>query len=434
MIFMPPRMGKSELTSRRLPALWHGIHPNDEIMMATYNGDLAMDMTVDIQRIMDKPEYKAIFPTVNITPEGKRTNYARSKHEHEIMPYQDPKSRLWDWHTGSFRSSGVGGSFTGKGADVILIDDPFKNREEADSLTVRENVWKFWTSTLRTRLEGEGSVLLTMTRWHDDDLAGRLMRLAQADQEADQWTILRLPAIREDFELDEDPRLIGEPLWPDKFDLKTMIATKASIGSRDWSALYQQSPMADSGNIIKKEWLKYWTKLPERFDQMIQTWDFAVKDKSGSDFTVGQVWGRKGADKYLIDQIRGRFNFPDSCQKLIDLTKKYPNAYKKLIESKANGPAVVQTLRSRVTGLVEVEPRGDKIARLNAVSTEFEGGNVYLPDPSMYAWVKEYERELLTFPAGVNDDQVDATTQGLDELRKAGPLHLPISGHSNLVY
>jgi len=296
MLFLPPRIGKSELTSRRLPALWHGVYPNDEIMMATYNGDLAGDMTVDIQRIMDRPSYQRIFPKVRITGEGKKTSYARSKNEHEIVPYQDPTDKLWHWHTGSFKSSGVGGSFTGRGANLILIDDPIKNREDADSFTTRENIWKFYASTLRTRLEGVGSILITMTRWHDDDLAGRLLKLAQSDPNADQWTVVDLPAIREDLHNEEDPRGLGESIWESKFSTPNMMTLKASIGSREWSALYQQKPVSDGGNVIKAAWLKYYASAPDRFDQIIQSWDFAVKDKSGSDFTVGQVWGRKGVD------------------------------------------------------------------------------------------------------------------------------------------
>ena len=434
MIFMPPRHGKSELTSRRLPSLLHGLYPNDEIIGASYNNDLAGDMTVDIQRILERKEFKDIFPEVRITPDGSKTSYTRSRNEHEIIPYQDPEDKLWKMFQGSYKSSGVGGSFTGRGANWILLDDLIKNREDADSFAYREKLWKWYQSTIRSRLEGEGSILLTMTRWHDDDIAGRLLALAESDPDADQWTVLTLPAICENFDNPEDPRMIGEPLWPSKFDEKALSATKASSGSREWSALYQQSPMTDGGNIVKEEWIKYYTELPKRFDSIIQSWDFATKDKATSDFTVGQVWGRIGVDKYLIASKRGRFDFPTACQKLLDLTAENPKAHKKLVESKANGPAVVQTLKSKVTGLVEVEPRGDKTARLHAVSPEFESGKVFIPSPEWQPWVKEFVRELLMFPNGSNDDQVDTATQALDELRKAGPLYLPISGHSGTLY
>jgi len=414
-ITMPPRHGKSELTSRRLPPLIHGMYPNDEILTVSYNGQLASDMTKDVQRIMDMPEYKEIFPTVRIPNDGGTGGYKRTANEHEIMPYQH-EDRLWTWHTGSLKSAGVGGSFTGRGGDWVLIDDPVKNREDADSLTFRESLWKFYSSTIRTRLEKNASILLTMTRWHDDDLAGRILNLAKSDKDADQWTVLSLPAIKENDLFPEDTRAIGEVLWPDKYDLKSMMSTKASIGSRDWQALYQQKPAADGGNIIQEKWFKFYDKLPDKFDSIIQSWDFAVKDKATSDFTVGQVWGKIGPDKYFLDQVRGRFDFPTACNKVLMLSEKWPTGIKKLIEAKANGPAIMQTLRKQISGMVEVEPRGDKISRVHAISPEFESGHVYFPSKAIAPWIGDYINELISFPTAVHDDQVDASTQAIDEL------------------
>lgn len=427
----PPRHGKSELTSRRLPALWHGFYPMEEIMLATYNSDLAGDMTTDVQRIMDTPIYHEIFPLSKITPEGSVSKYSRNKHEHELMPLYDPKSGLELIRpTGSMRSAGVGGSFTGRGADLILIDDPIKNREDADSTTIRENVWKFYTSTLRTRLEGVGSVLITMTRWHSDDLVGRLLEQAKSDPTADQWVVLRLPAIKEDDDAPYDSRQIGEALWPDKFSVQSLMALKGSIGDRDWAALYQQRPNIEGGNIIKADWIQYYDVLPERFDVIIQSWDMATKDKQTSDFYVGQVWGRKGANKYLLDQVRGRWDFPRACEELIKLSIKWPQSYMKLIEAKANGPAVVQQLKSQVPGLVEVEPYGDKSARLNSVAPEYQAGNVWYPSPKIAPWVPHHVNELCSFPLVKNDDTVDAASQALVQFRTAGAVFAPTAGHS----
>lgn len=428
MIFMPPRHGKSEITSRRLPALLHGIYPNDEILAASYNSDLAAAMTVDVQRIMDRTEYQELFPLVKLTQEGSKSGYARNSNEHEIKPFMH-EDRTYTWHKGSYKSAGVGGSFTGRGANWIIIDDPIKNREDADSAAFREKLWSFWSSTLRTRLEKNGSVLITLTRWHDDDLAGRLLRQAKSNPDADQWTVLTLPAIKVDETNTLDPRELGEPLWKNKYDLESLVSTKATLGSREWTALYQQSPTAEGGNIIKTDWFQYYYSLPQKFDQMIQSWDFAVKDKKTSDYTVGQVWGRVGAKKYLIYQIRGRFDFPTACQKVIDVTRSFPNAHKKYVEAKANGPAIVQTLRKQVSGLVEVEPRGDKVARVHAITPEFESGCVYLPHPEICPWISDYTSELASFPTGVNDDQVDASSQALDELRRATKVFMPIAGH-----
>ena len=428
MIFEPPRHGKTELTSRRLPALIHGIYPNDEIIATTYNADLAADMTVDVQRIMDSPIYQQIFPQSRIPKEGQSGKYARNKQEHELIPVQDVKGdRLWFVPRGTYRSAGVGGSFTGRGADWIIVDDPIKGREDADSAAYRNALWKFWTSTLRTRLEGEGSVLITLTRWHNDDLVGRLLEKAAQDPNADQWRILSLPAIREDMKNPDDPRQLGEGLWPAKFSMQNYMALKAA-SDRDWAALYQQTPTKEGGNIIREEWFRYYDNLPPRFDQIIQSWDFATKDKTTSDYSVGAVWGRIKHDKYLIDVVRGRWSFPEAVEQVVKLSKKWPLAYKKLVEAKANGPAVMQTLRKKLGGLVEVEPMGDKVARMNACAPDFQSGEVWLPK---YApWLGEWKTEHTNFPNWKNDDQCDTTSQALAELKKAGVYFAPTAGHS----
>lgn len=431
MVFMPPRHGKSEKTSRRLPAMIHGLYPNDEVMAASYSAELASDMTVDVQRIMDHPAYHEIFPRSRIVPEGTTSKYTRSKKEHELIPIELPDKQFWI-PRGSYRSAGVGGAFTGRGADWLLIDDPLKNREEADSKTIRDGVFKWYQSSARTRMEGEGSILITMTRWHPDDLAGRLLELAKSDPEADQWVVLSLPAIK-DKEADYDPRELGEALWPEKFPTSALSKLKAS-GEREWQSLYQQNPTNPEGSLIKREWFKFF-KEPPKMDIEIQSWDFAVKDKDGADYTVGLVIGRKGVDKFVLDMVRARMNFPAACQSVVTLSGKWPKTYKKLIEDKANGPAVLDTLKKRVAGLVAVEPNGDKVARLNAVAPDVESGNVYLPDPSTAPWVHTFIQEVCDFPNATHDDIVDAFSQGLFELRKSGPVYAPIAGHgTGLVY
>lgn len=428
-VLMPPRHGKSELTSRRLPAMIHGVYPNDEILAMSYNSELASDMTIDVQRIMDKPSYQEIFPMSRITAEGSISKYARSANEHELIPMK-LENGVWVFNEGSYRSAGLGGAFTGRGGNWILIDDPIKNRADADSKSFRDGLYKFYTSSLHTRLEGEGSIMITMTPWHVDDLAHRLIALQKADPDADKWTILRLPAIKENNDNPEDPRVIGAPLWPEKFSLKQLLSTRAN-SSRDFAALYQQRPTAEGGNIIQSSWIKYYNVLPPKFDQMIQSWDFAVKDKNGSDYTVGQVWGRIKADKYLIYQFRARVPFPTACQKVVEISRMFPQAHKKLIEAKANGPAVVQTLRQTVPGLVEVEPYGDKVSRLNAVAPDYESGNVYYPTSKIAPWIDEHISELCDFPNGAFDDSVDAASQALSELKKTPVLYMPIAGHGS---
>lgn len=423
----PPRHGKSELTSRRVPALIHGMYPNDEVLAMSYNSELASDMTIDVQRIMDRQSYKDIFPNSRITPEGKLSKYARSSNEHELLPIFGTDVGPF----GSYRSAGVNGSFTGRGGNWGLIDDPVKNRRDADSKAFRDELWKFYTSSFRTRMEGFGSILVTETPWHVDDLVGRLTALQKADPNADQWVVIKLPALKENNENAEDPRKIGEPLWPEKFSIKDLLSTKSSIGSREWSALYQVRPTAEGGNIIQSHWIKTYKVRPTKFDQMIQVWDFATKDKQNSDFAVGQVWGRVGANKYLLYQVRGRWDFPTAVKKVLEVSRMFPNAHKKIIEAKANGPAVIQTLRSTVPGLVECEPYGDKVSRLNAIAPDFESGNVWYPAAELEPWIDDHITELCDFPNGVNDDQVDCVSMAIEELRKAKTLYIPISGHGS---
>ena len=441
-ILEPPRYGKSELSSRRLPALLHGLYPNDEILAASYNGDLASDMTIDVQRILDTETYQKIFPCSKITPSSSKGAYARSSVEHELIPITDdnklwrPDGTIFDrsngylYPRGSYRAAGVGGSFTGRGGNWMLIDDPIKNREDADSPTFRDALWRFYTSTIRTRLEKDASILITLTHWHQDDLVGRLEKLSKINPDADQWTILRLPAIKES-EDPLDPRQIGEPLWPNKFPLDSLKSTRASIGIRDWSALYQQRPTAEGGNIIQRKWFKFYDVIPSDFQEVLISGDFATKDKTTSDFTSIQVWGRKMAHKFLLYRIKGRWDFPNSCHRLIETCRMFPKAYKKLIEAKANGPAIVQTLKEQVPGLVEIEPLGDKTARLNAVAPDIESGNVWIPNPENNPWVEEFISEVCDFPTAPHDDDVDAMTQAILNMRKSGPTFAPIAGHGS---
>lgn len=431
-ILAPPRHGKSELASRRLPAFIHGVDPNAEVVGVTYNDELASDMQIDAQRIIDSKEYRELFPKTQITPEGARSKYARNANEYEILPSIEGEEIMR--HEGSLRSVGVGGSLTGRGADFILIDDIIKNRADADSKVFRDMVYKFYTSTVRTRLEQNGAILIMITRWSHDDLAGRLLDLAKVLPEADQWTVVSLPAEKTDDDQIYDPREPGEFLWPSKYSKAEYASTKASLGSRDWSALYQQSPTVDGGNIIKREWLKLYKVLPLKFDQVIQSWDLAFKDKSSSDFSVCTIWGRIGADVYLIHEERGRWDFPTMQKKLLEITKKFPLTYRKLVEDKANGSALMQSLNKVVTGMVPVNPTQDKVARVNAVAPMFESGNIYVPDPLVCSWIDATLNEWCEFPNGAHDDRVDTMSQALSDLRRANVVSMPIAGHSGVIY
>jgi len=406
MVFMPPRHGKSELVSRRFPAYILGKNPNASIISTSYSAGLASSMNRDVQRIIDSPEYNQLYPETNLSGSNVRSvgNYLRNSNIFEVVGYK-----------GSYLSAGIGGGITGRGADYAIIDDPIKNRAEAESKTYRDKVFDWFTSTLYTRLEKDACVLITLTRWHEDDLAGKLLELAQDSPEADQWHVLNYPAVRLDMKDETDPRELGEALWKDKYGKDTLNTIKSTIGTYEWSALYEQNPSPSGGSIVQRDWFQYYQALP-KMDEVIQSWDFAFDKSDSSSYVVGQVWGKSGVDKYLIDQVRDRMNFTESLKAVKNLSAKYPEAKAKFIEKKANGAAIITSLRKQISGIIPVNPSGSKIERLYAVTPQFESGNVYIPDPSIAPWVNDYVEELVSFPNATNDDQTDTTSQALNNM------------------
>lgn len=402
MVFMPPRHGKSELVSRKFPAYLLGRNPDTSIISCSYSADLASRMNRDVQRLIDSEKYSLLFPESHLFGKNIRStakgSFLRNSDIFEIVN-----------HRGTYRSSGVGGGITGMGGEYIIIDDPVKNREDADSATMREKVYDWYTSTLYTRLEKDGCILLTLTRWHEDDLAGKLLKAAQ--EGADQWTILELPAVCEYPPKPYDVRQEGEALWKWKYDEEALEKMKVTVGSRDWAALYQQHPTPGEGGTFKREWWNYYKVLPDGLYDFVQSWDCTFKDAQSSDYVVGQVWARKGSSRYLLDQVRGRMSFTETLRAIRSLSAKWPQAVRKLIEDKANGTAVIDVLRKEIPGLIPVEPEGGKIVRANAVTAVAEAGNIYLPNPSIAPWVHDFVEEHAVFPNGANDDQVDAQTQ-----------------------
>ena len=246
MVFMPPRHGKSELVSRRLPAYLLGRNPDTSIIACSYSADLASRLNRDVQRIIDTDLYHGLFPATHLFGKNVRANaqgsYLRNNDVFEVVG-----------HRGSYRSAGVGGGITGMGFDYGIIDDPIKNREEADSPTYREATWEWYTSTFHSRRSRDAGILLTVTRWNQDDLAGRLLAKAKDDPKADQWTVLTLPAICEDPKHPEDTREFGEALWPSRYPLEELEKTRAN-SIYEWQALYQQNPHPEGGTEFPAEW------------------------------------------------------------------------------------------------------------------------------------------------------------------------------------
>jgi len=671
----PPRSGKSELVSRRLPAYILGVNPDASIITASYGAELASMMNRDVQRIIDTQSYYDVFPNTTLNRSNVRTvsqgSALRNSDIFEIVG-----------HRGVYKCAGVGGALTGMGGGFCLIDDPIKSKEDADSKVMREKVWDWYTSVLYTRLEKNGSILLTMcmtgdtkvlmangkekilsdikigdlistydngkistsivrnwkcngpdfvfmiktssgivvkankrhpfliykngklewvrlkelrlndkmicvtehgkgkyvhsmdaiglqnvkdfavpiitkqdgqkatgrhrsikslvgpqglkdtmalakkttmqcllskmgnvlsvichrlkkmlghigmesyvstmttlqeksgascvtiaisqldmekqkklfsqqlnicdftldsiveiksighekvydiqvdrtenfianglvshnTRWHEDDLAGRLIKLAQTEADADKWEVITFPAILDEVTDNPlDPRELGQGLWENKFSLKTLHTMKASMGSRVWQALYQQRPTAPEGTIIKRDWLRFYRELP-KLDKIILSWDMAFKESDSSDYVVGQVWGVKGSEYYLIDQVRDRMDFPKTIMAFKLLTKAYPEAAAKLVEAKANGQAVIDVLKKEISGIIPIDPKDSKESRLSAIAPLFEAGNIYYPENKSFT--HDNIEELISFPKAPHDDTVDATSQAVAYLSK----------------
>ncbi len=430
MIFTHPRAGKSELVSRRFPAYALGRNPDLAIIAASYGADLARRMNRDVQRIMDSDEYRQLFPKAQLFGANVRTvaqgSWLRNSDMFEVVN-----------HKGFYMGVGVGGSLTGNGGFVLEIDDPVKNRAQANSPTYREAVWEWYTSTFYTRLAPQGRILVTLTRWHEDDLAGRLLEAMKTDPNADQWTIINLPAVAEEPIPPYDPRQVGDVLWPNRWDKAEMARKRAVVGEYDWASLYQQRPAPDAGGIFKRHWWRYWqpkganlppvavrledgtvieiqpVELPLTFEEMIQSWDCTFKDTSTSDYVAGQVWAKLGANKYLLDYICDRLDIIGTMAMIENWSVKWHQAIAKLIEDKANGPAVIQLLRNKVTGLIAIEPMGGKVSRAYAAAPEVEAGNVFLPHPQLAAYTAKFIASCAAFPNAAHDDDVDSFTQAL---------------------
>ncbi len=391
MIFMPPRHGKSELASKRFPAWCLGRQPRRQIIAASYNSDLANDFGRNVRNIVAEPEFGQVFPKVSLAPDSQAAN------------------RMNTNFGGAYVAAGVGTAVTGRGADIALIDDPFKDREEADSERRRDIVWDWYRSTLFTRLMPGGSIVLIQTRWHEDDLAGRLL-----EAEGDQWEVLDLPAISE----------AGEALWPEWYPIEALERIKATVGPREWSALYQQKPQPDEGTFFKREWFPTWDKLPEL--RYYGTSDYAVTD-GGGDYTVHRIWGicPKGMI-YRVDGWRGQTTSDIWIEQKLDLIAKYkPLAWfgeggviQKAIEPMLKRRMQERRVFCRLEWLSSVH---DKPTRARSFQAMAASGRVFF-EPG--ADISEY----LVFPAGKNDDDVDTASligRAIDQAHPAIVTQLP---------
>lgn len=395
MVFMPPRHGKSQLVSETFPAWYIGTHPEHRVIAASYGATLAESFGRKARDLL--------------------TEYGPSLYGVTVSSATHAADR-WDLHKhrGGMNTVGVGGAMTGMGASVLIIDDPLKNWEEAQSETVRDAIYDWYVSTARTRLTPRGAVILVMTRWHHDDLAGRLLK-AQETGQGDRWHVLSMPALAESPD-DALGREIGTALWPEQFDSEQLAATRAASGGRVWTALYQQRPSPESGATFQRPWFAHrYRELPNTLARRVMAVDSAFKTGVGSDFSVIATWGATAADYYALNVWRDRVEFPDLVRAILDQYARYrPDVV--LVEDAASGQSAIQTLR-RETNLpiVAVKPQGSKQSRADSVSPLFEAGKVHLPESA--DWLADFIEEHVSFPFAAHDDMVDTTSMALARLK-----------------
>jgi len=408
MFLIPPRHYKTTIASKGFPSYYIGKNKSKQIITASYGAGLASEIGYDVRNMIASNEFKKVFGEVRL----RQDSQARNR-----------------WHTnngGIYVAAGVGGPITGKGANLAVVDDPHKDREEADSLIMSDKVWNWWRSTFYSRLAPDAAIVLLMQRWNDYDLAARLIDEMEKDPEADQWTIVKLPALQDKHGNATDDWKHGRALWPGAqgYDVPKLRRIRVNVDLRNWNSQYQQEPNVEGGNIVKRHYFRYWSntpddnvvQLPKKFTTVLQSWDLSFKDAAQSDMVVGQVWGIHGADRYLLDEVRDRMSFVASLRAFVALSNKWPQATRKLVEEKANGAALESMLKRKIAGIIMINPKSDKSSRLWAATSSMESGNVFLPNPNMtgYSWVNDYIEELVKFPNARFDDRVDATSQALN--------------------
>lgn len=429
-INIPPRHAKSLLCCVFWQTWVWTTRPETRWLYSSYGENLAIRDSLKCRRIIQSPWYQQNFGEV-----------------FSLTGDQNQKTRFDNDKTGYRIATSVGGMGTGEGGDFIVVDDPLK-QADAHSLPARESVTDWWDNTMSTRGNNPDRVVkvVVMQRLHEQDLTGHLLERMQAD--GGQYEHLCLPARYETTDRVtsigwRDPRTEpGQLLWPERFTPSALSSLERDMDSYAVAGQLQQRPSPDAGGIFKKWHWRYWkpkgvklppvvveiineeTKavtpaqieavdLPASFEEMLQSWDLAFKDTKSSDFVAGQVWGRVGVSKYMLDYFRERADINATIRQIETFTEKWPSAHAKLVEDKANGPAVIQLLQGRIDGLIAVNPEGGKVVRAHASSPSVESHNVYLPHPTLYGWVDKFKENCAIFPNGANDDDVDAFTQAM---------------------
>ncbi len=404
-INMPPRHTKSEFASYLLPAWFLGKYPDKKVIQCSNTGELAVGFGRKVRNLVDSDVYHEIFPKLTLQADSKAAGR---------------------WNTskgGDYFAIGVGGTVTGKGADVLIIDDPHSEQEAKQAVSTPEifdSVYEWYTSGPRQRLQPGGAIVIVMTRWALRDLTGQVIRSA-AQRAGEDWEVIEFPAIMPS----------GNPLWPEFWSLSELEALREELPNSKWQAQYQQNPIGNESAIVKRDWWKWWEKdNPPNCDYILQTWDTAFEKTQRADYSAGTTWGVWTNDEdnstpniILLGTYKRRAEYPELKK---DVLREY-NEYEPdgvLIEKKASGAPLIYELRAMGIPVQEFTPgKGqDKIARLNAVSDIIASGKVWVPRTR---WAEELVDEVAAFPSGEHDDLVDATTLALMRFRQGGFLRLP---------
>ena len=405
-INMPPRHTKSEFASYLLPSWFLGLFPDKKIIQTSHTAELAVGFGRKVRNLVDSDAYKDIFPTVALQADSKAagrwaTNFA-----------------------GEYFAIGVGGAVTGKGADLLIIDDPHSEQEAALSEVnpeIYDKTYEWYTSGPRQRLQPGGAIVIVMTRWSKKDLTGQVVKAA-AQRSGEEWEVIEFPAILPS----------GNPLWPQFWSIKELEALKTELPNSKWQAQYMQQPTSDVSAIIKREWWKIWEEdRPPYCEFVIQSWDTAFLKTERADYSACTTWGvfykpddtgRDQANIILLNAFKKRMEFPELKQRAFQEFKEW-NPDTLVVEAKAAGSPLIFELRAMGIPVQEFAPSkgNDKIARLNSVADIFASGRVWVPNTN---WAEELVEEVASFPSGEHDDLVDSMSQALMRYRRGGFIRL----------
>lgn len=419
-INMPPRLMKSTSVTIMWPTWVWLREPSTEWLFTSYASSLAIDHSLKRRIIIESHWYQS-----------------RWGHLYKMASDQNQKSQFNNDKAGSMAAMGLAGPAQGKNANYLVVDDPHDAKDAQSDLS-RESDLQNFKLKFATRLNNKkkDKIVVVMQRLHEQDLSGFCKDLGYEmlvlPSIAEGRTVITLPISKREI-----VRESGELLWPEREGKEELDQALLTLGSYGFAGQHQQRPSPLGGGILKRYWWRFWyykdsplppvrtlladgtihehgmMPLPERFDEVLQSWDMTFKDTKTSDYVAGQVWARLLANRFLLDQVLDRMDMPATVQALLNLSAEWPQATAKLVEDKANGPAVLATLRGKVSGLIAVEPKGGKIARVNAIAPVIEAGNVYLPHPQIAPWVSEFIEWCAQFPFGKFDDPIDTMSQAL---------------------